>query len=158
MYSSGISWAICKSAPRSRQITTPAPHYWVFYRPDALPAAQPTASKHWRQHMVLWLSVRLCEDRIAFVCDATGGVASTESRVQDASQGGPSSDATSGSCTPDTGTPSTTHATTYATACPSSSHSATTSEPASKDATSAIWWAMFLCHHLFMSSSSSLLS
>jgi len=24
---SGISWAICKFAPRSRQITTPAPHY-----------------------------------------------------------------------------------------------------------------------------------
>ena len=46
---SGISWAICKSAPRSRQITTPAPHHSVFYWPDALPAAQPTASKHWRQ-------------------------------------------------------------------------------------------------------------
>ena len=46
---SGISWAICKSAHRSRQITTPAPHRSVFYRPDALPAAQPTASKHWRQ-------------------------------------------------------------------------------------------------------------
>jgi len=45
---SGISWAICKSAPRSRQITVPAPHHSVFYRPDALPAAQPTASKHWR--------------------------------------------------------------------------------------------------------------
>ena len=45
---SGISWAICKSAPCSRQITTPAPHRSVFYRPDALPAAQPTASKHWR--------------------------------------------------------------------------------------------------------------
>ena len=45
--SSGISWAICKSAPRSRQITTPVPHHAVFYRPDALPAAQPTASKHW---------------------------------------------------------------------------------------------------------------
>jgi len=45
---SGISWAICKSAPRSRQITTPAPHHSFFYRPDALPAAQPTASKHWR--------------------------------------------------------------------------------------------------------------
>jgi len=28
--SSGISWAICKSAPRSRQITTPAPHHSVF--------------------------------------------------------------------------------------------------------------------------------
>ena len=34
---SSISWAACKSAPRSRQIT----------RPDALPATQPTASKHW---------------------------------------------------------------------------------------------------------------
>ena len=42
----GIIWAICKSAPHSRQITTPAPHHSVFYRPDALPAAQPTASKH----------------------------------------------------------------------------------------------------------------
>ena len=47
---SGISWTICKSAPNSRQITTPAPHRSVFYRPDALPAAQPTASKHWRHH------------------------------------------------------------------------------------------------------------
>ena len=27
MSGSGISWAICKSAPCSRQITTPAPHY-----------------------------------------------------------------------------------------------------------------------------------
>jgi len=45
---SGISWAICKSAPRSRQITMPASHHSVFYRPDALPATQPTASKHWR--------------------------------------------------------------------------------------------------------------
>ena len=27
---SGISWAICKSAPRSEQITSPAPHYSVF--------------------------------------------------------------------------------------------------------------------------------
>ena len=36
---SGISWAICKSAPSSRQITTPAPYHSVFYRPDALPAA-----------------------------------------------------------------------------------------------------------------------
>ena len=43
---SGISWVVCKSASRSRQITTPAPHHSVFYRPDALPATQPTASKH----------------------------------------------------------------------------------------------------------------
>ena len=46
---SGVSWAICKSAPRFRQITTSAPHHSVFYRPDALPVTQPTASKHWRQ-------------------------------------------------------------------------------------------------------------
>jgi len=46
---SGICWAICKSAPCSRQITTPAPHHSVFYRPDALTAAQPTVWKHWMQ-------------------------------------------------------------------------------------------------------------
>ena len=43
---SGISWAICKSASRCRQITTPAPHHSVF---TGLSATQPTASKHWRQ-------------------------------------------------------------------------------------------------------------
>ena len=37
---SGISWAVCKFAP----------HHSVFYRPDALPAAQPTASKQWRNN------------------------------------------------------------------------------------------------------------
>jgi len=35
-----------KSAAHSRQITMPAPNQSVFYRPDALPAAQPTVSKH----------------------------------------------------------------------------------------------------------------
>ena len=30
MGGSGISWAICKSAPCCRQITTPAPHHSVF--------------------------------------------------------------------------------------------------------------------------------
>ena len=45
---SGISWARCKSAPYSRQITMPALHR-VFSRPDALPVAQPTASKHWQK-------------------------------------------------------------------------------------------------------------
>ena len=43
---SGISWAICKSAPRPRQLTMPAPHHSVFYRPDALPDTRPTVSKH----------------------------------------------------------------------------------------------------------------
>ena len=67
---SGISWGICKSAPHSRQITMPAPHHSVFYRPDALPAAQPTASKHWRhkalkaqpQHLVK-IFLYTCFDR-----------------------------------------------------------------------------------------------
>jgi len=35
-----------QGAPRSKQIITPAPHHSVFYRPDALPAAQPTVTKH----------------------------------------------------------------------------------------------------------------
>jgi len=41
---------VCTSllAPRSWQITTPVPHHSIFYRPDALPATQPTMSKHWR--------------------------------------------------------------------------------------------------------------
>ena len=47
---SGISWTICKqSAPRSRQLTTLTLH---FYRPDALPGAQPTALK--QRKVVQW--------------------------------------------------------------------------------------------------------
>ena len=52
---SGISWAVCKSAPRSGQITIPAPHHSVFYRSDVFPATQPTASKHWRHVMQQFL-------------------------------------------------------------------------------------------------------
>jgi len=33
-------------APYSRQITMPAPHHSIFYKPDALPNAQPTVSRH----------------------------------------------------------------------------------------------------------------
>ena len=57
---SGIIWATCKSAPRSRQITMPAPHHSVFYRPDALPAAQPTASKHWLTQCVKRHNILQC--------------------------------------------------------------------------------------------------
>ena len=65
---------ICKSAPRCRQITTPAPHHSVFYRPDALPAAQPTASKHWRQMYSqliknkLWGSSQIKPRLSAYLC------------------------------------------------------------------------------------------
>ena len=40
---SGISWAIRKSAPRSRQITTPAPHHSVFLQARC-PSCRPTNS------------------------------------------------------------------------------------------------------------------
>jgi len=67
MSGSGISWTVSKSAPRSRQITMPAPHHSVFYRPDALLAAQPTASKYWRHKPEGIYSTLLCiiTDRIS---------------------------------------------------------------------------------------------
>ena len=40
---SGIRWAICKSALRSRQITTPAPHYSSFLQARC-PSCHPTKS------------------------------------------------------------------------------------------------------------------
>ena len=52
---SAISWDICKSAHCSRKITMPTPHRSVVYRLDALPAAQPTASKHWRLLVIYYL-------------------------------------------------------------------------------------------------------
>jgi len=57
---SGISWTICKYAPRSKQTTMPAPHCSVFYSPDALPADQPTASKHWRQGKLWTNKLKFC--------------------------------------------------------------------------------------------------
>ena len=36
-----------------QKITMPVPHHSVFYRPDALPATQPTSSKHWRLFILL---------------------------------------------------------------------------------------------------------
>ena len=41
--SSGISWAICKSASRSRQTTTPAPHHSSFLEAGC-PSCRPTNS------------------------------------------------------------------------------------------------------------------
>ena len=46
---SGISWVICQSAPRSRQITTPAPHHSVFTgRMAFLPPNQQRQSYYWK--------------------------------------------------------------------------------------------------------------
>jgi len=48
---SGISWAICKYTPWPRHIPCQHPTT-VFYRLDALPAAELTVSKYWRhRHM-----------------------------------------------------------------------------------------------------------
>ena len=55
-YWSKRQWVAVASAPYSRQTTTPVPHHSVFYRLDALPATQPTVSKHWR-HSVRIISV-----------------------------------------------------------------------------------------------------
>jgi len=41
---SGINWAICKSAPRSRQTTTPAPHHCLFFLQAGCPSCRPTNS------------------------------------------------------------------------------------------------------------------
>ena len=62
---SGNSWAICKSAPCSRQITKPTPHRSVFYRPDALPVAQPTASNHWRHFIIIIITINVFVWQIA---------------------------------------------------------------------------------------------
>jgi len=54
---SGISWAICKCIllQTDNHASTPP---LCFYRPHALPAAQPTASKHWRQrHLLLHIFI-----------------------------------------------------------------------------------------------------
>jgi len=57
---SGISWAKCKPAPwhrAGRHITMPASLHWVFYRPNVLPATQPTVSKHWRHSITIMYKV-----------------------------------------------------------------------------------------------------
>jgi len=42
----GISWAIWQICTLSQTDNIPVPHHSVLYRLDALPAAQPTVSKH----------------------------------------------------------------------------------------------------------------
>jgi len=81
---SGISWTICKSVLRSRQITTPAPHRSVFYRPDALPVTKPTASKHfvitWKmtnkltELIVCVLNCLQCFDTVGLVAGRASGL------------------------------------------------------------------------------------
>jgi len=41
---SGISWAMCKAAPYSRQTTTPAPHHSYVFLQAGCPSCRPTNS------------------------------------------------------------------------------------------------------------------
>ena len=55
MSGSGISWVICKSAPRSWQITMPAPHHWVFYCTSCRPTNSVKALANHENIKYLWL-------------------------------------------------------------------------------------------------------
>jgi len=60
---SGISWAICKSAPRFWEITTPTPHHSVFTgRAPFLPPNQ-------RQSTVLFCSLAVLDPRVGHTMD-----------------------------------------------------------------------------------------
>jgi len=63
-----------KSAPRSRQTTMPEPRHSVFYRPDALPATQPTptASKHWRNLILIIIIIIIPLQCSWCCCDGQG--------------------------------------------------------------------------------------
>ena len=69
---SGISWAICKSAPRSRQITTPAPHYSSFLQAGC-PSCHPTNSvkalkaRHEIPHVVYILIITVKHEYFACI-------------------------------------------------------------------------------------------
>jgi len=59
-HSTDLQWVCApKSTYYSHTHTTPAPHHSIFYRPDALPAAKPTAWKHWRQKLSTFRSLTL---------------------------------------------------------------------------------------------------
>ena len=48
----------------------PAPHHSVFYRADALHAAQPTVSKHWRHCLALaiWKQLQIAGNSLTLNC------------------------------------------------------------------------------------------
>ena len=68
MNGSGISWAICKSAPHLRQITMPESHCSVFYRSDALSAAQSTASKNIQHYTSYAIFSLFCSVSLSISC------------------------------------------------------------------------------------------
>ena len=89
--SSGISWAmqVCTLIQTDNHASTRS---LFFYRPDALPATQPTASKHWRQmsinikttvqHPLQLINVVLNEKQCLQCFGAVGWVAGRASGLQ----------------------------------------------------------------------------
>ena len=61
MSGSGISWAVCKSAPRSRQITTPAPHHSVFT--DRMPFLPPNQQRQFAD-IAFWHCLHTVQSRV----------------------------------------------------------------------------------------------
>ena len=65
MSGSGISWALCKSAPRCRQATTPAPHHSVFTgRMSLLPPNQQCQSNEGQLCYVMRLYISCCRQSL----------------------------------------------------------------------------------------------
>ena len=67
MSCSGISWATCKSAPRSRQITMPVPHHSVFYS-FLRPSCRPTNSVKALKAQKFQDHIRLVHKYLHFAC------------------------------------------------------------------------------------------
>jgi len=53
-----VSAELYASVHLAPQVATPAPHHSDFYRPDALPVTQPTASKHWCVIVVIVIVIK----------------------------------------------------------------------------------------------------
>ena len=66
---SGISWTICKSAPCSRQITTPAAHRSVFLQAGC-PSCRPTDSVRALKWLKAWCAAVALKYQAADVCGA----------------------------------------------------------------------------------------
>ena len=58
---SGISWVVCKSAPRVRQITLPAPHHSVFFKAGCS-SCRPTNSVRALK------AIKQCKLQVAIIC------------------------------------------------------------------------------------------
>jgi len=82
---SGISWAVCKSAPSSRQITMPAPHYSVFLQAGC-PSCRPTNSvkapkalKAFKRGIILLLLLRNTQVSLySFLMNRSGHIGCTK--------------------------------------------------------------------------------